>query len=362
MEASEEKASEEEARETKPAKRGWRRYALAAAGLAVIVATFAFVLPQIANYADVWDVITTLSWPWILALIGATILNIVTFAPPWMIALPGLGFRSAMAVTQASTALANVVPGGIAVGMAGSYAMLAAWGFGASEIGRAVTLTGLWNQLANLFYPIVALFLLTATGESQPLLATAAFIGVAILGVVLGAFVLVLASDRTATTIGDLAARLANGALRFVRRGPVDWNGENFDRFRVSAADLLKRRWHMLTFWALAGSLSVFFLMLVSLRALGVDSAQVSVAEAFAAWALIRIIGTIPITPGGIGVVELGLTASLISFGGNETRVVAAVLVYRFLALVPTLLLGLVYALTWRHHRPASLAREGAEA
>ena len=274
-----------EASEAKPAKRGLKRYALAAAGVAVIVATFAFLLPQVANYADVWDVITTLSWPWILALIAATILNIVTFAPPWMVALPGLGFRSALAVTQASTALANVVPGGIAVGMAGSYAMLAGWGFGATEIGRAVTLTGLWNQFANLFYPIVALFLLTASGESTPLLATAAFVGVAILGVVLGAFVLVLASDRTAIAIGDIAARLANRVLRVVRRGPVDWSGENFDRFRVSAVDLLKRRWHMLTFWALFGSLTVFLLLLVSLRALDVSAAQVSLAEAFAAWA-----------------------------------------------------------------------------
>ena len=128
-------------------------------------------------------------------------------------------------MTQASTALANVVPGGIAVGMAGSYAMLAGWGFGATEIGRAVTLTGLWNQFANLFYPIVALFLLTASGESTPLLATAAFIGVAILGVVLGGFVLVLASDRTAIAIGDIAARIANAVLRRLRRGPVDWNG-----------------------------------------------------------------------------------------------------------------------------------------
>ena len=119
----------------------------------------------------------------------------------------------------------------------------------------------------------------------------------------------------------------------------------------------------MLTFWALFGSLTVFFLLLVSLRALDVSAAQVSLAEAFAAWALIRIIGTIPITPGGIGVVELGLTASLISFGGNETRVVAAVLVFRFLSLAPTLILGLIYALTWRHHRPASLqASEGADA
>ena len=73
--------------------------------------------------------------------------------------------------------------------------------------------------------------------------------------------------------------------------------------------------------------------------------------EAFAAWSLVRLIGTIPITPGGIGIIELGLTGALIGFGGGNAGVVAAVLVYRFLTMVPTLLVGLGAAFTWRRHR-----------
>ena len=98
----------------------------------------------------------------------------------------------------------------------------------------------------------------------------------------------------------------------------------------------------------LAGSLTVFVVLLVSLRALQVPSAEVSVVEAFAAWSLARILGSIPITPGGIGVVELSLTAALIGFGGNNAGVVAAVLVFRFLTIVPTLVLGTVAAAVWR--------------
>jgi uncharacterized protein (TIRG00374 family) len=112
--------------------------------------------------------------------------------------------------------------------------------------------------------------------------------------------------------------------------------------------DVLRRRWHVLTLATLAGSLTVFAVLLVSLRALQVGSAEVSVAEAFAAWSLARIVGSIPITPGGIGVVELSLTAALIGFGGNNAGVVAAVLVYRFLTMVPTLVLGSVAATVWR--------------
>ena len=38
-----------------------RRVLLAAAGLAIVAATFVFLLPRIADYGDVWDVVTELS-------------------------------------------------------------------------------------------------------------------------------------------------------------------------------------------------------------------------------------------------------------------------------------------------------------
>jgi uncharacterized protein (TIRG00374 family) len=327
--------------------------ALAGVGLGVVIATFAYLLPTIANYGEVWGVVKGLSWPWIGALIGATIVNLATFAPPWMIALPGLGFFRAMQLTQSSTALSIVFPGGAAVGAAGAYGVARRWGFAARDVARAVTLTGLWNQFLNLLYPIVAVFLLAITGEQTAALATTAFIGVAVLGIVVAGFVLVLLSNRLARELGDVAARFVNWALGKVRRGPVSWSGASFERFRTDAGDFLERKWPMLTLASLAGSLSVFAVLLVSLRALDVTASQVSLIEAFASWALIRIIATIPITPGGLGVVELGLTGTLVGFGGPNARVVAAVLVFRFLTVVPTLVLGLVAAFTWRLNRPS---------
>jgi uncharacterized protein (TIRG00374 family) len=92
-------------------------------------------------------------------------------------------------------------------------------------------------------------------------------------------------------------------------------------------------------------------LFLVSLRVLDVSAGEVSAVEAFAAWSLVRLLGSLPITPGGIGVVEVGLTTALVGFGGDNAEVVAAVLVYRFLTIVPTLLLGLIGGATWRRLR-----------
>jgi putative heme transporter len=338
-----------------PRGRLLRRIAIAAVSLGIVVATFAYFLPTIANYGEVWHVVKQLSWPQVGALLAATALNLVTFAPPWMIALPRLSFIRAMQLTQASTALSIVAPAGAAVGAAGAIGILRHWGFAARDTARAVTLTSLWNQFLNLSFPIVAVFMLTIAGEQSAALATAAFIGVAVLGIVVGGFVLVLVSRRLAQEVGDVVARFANWTLGKVRRGPVSWGGSSFERFRDDAGEFLARRWHVLTLASLAGSLTVFGVLVISLRVFDVPASQVSLVEAFAAWSLVRIIGSIPITPGGIGVIELGLTGALLGFGGNNAGVVAAVLVFRFLTVVPTLLLGLVAALTLRRRRPSDV-------
>ena len=41
----------------------------------MIVGTFVFVLPQFANYDQVWAQVKTLSWEWIGVLLGAVALN-----------------------------------------------------------------------------------------------------------------------------------------------------------------------------------------------------------------------------------------------------------------------------------------------
>ena len=335
---------------------GWRKHRkriLGGGATAVIVgAIFVFVLPRIADYRDVWEVIKELSWQDGLLLLAATVLNIATFPPSWMAALPGLGYRQALVMTQASTALSMVTPAGAAVGMAGSYTMLRSWGFGAAPTGLAVAVTGVWNQFANLAFPIVALALLTGVDEDHPALRTAALIGLAVLVTAIVAFALALSSAERARWIGNRVARLTNRVLRLVRRGPVTWGGEGLARFRSGALELLRRRWHVLTGATLVGHLTVFLLLVVCLRVVGVTSGEVSWIEAFAAWALIRILGALPLTPGGLGIVELGLSGALVAFGASNADAVAGTLLYRSLTILPTLALGLLAAVSWRSHHP----------
>jgi uncharacterized protein (TIRG00374 family) len=169
---------------------------------------------------------------------------------------------------------------------------------------------------------------------------------------VIAAFAAALSTPTLARRVGNLAARLVSRAKRLIRRKPVTWDGESFVRFRYRTNSLLKRRWHVLTLTTLAGHFTVFLVLLTSLRVLDVSGSEVSAVEAFAAWSLVRLLGSIPITPGGLGVVELGLTTALVGFGGDQVEAVAAVLVYRFLTIVPTLVIGLLAGVTWKRYRP----------
>jgi uncharacterized protein (TIRG00374 family) len=235
--------------------------------------------------------------------------------------------------------------------MAASYSMLRSWRFESADVALAVAVTGVWNQFANLAFPVVALALLTAEGQDHPALRTAALIGVIVLVVALAAFALALSSASRARSIGDLAARLARRAAKLVRRS-VAWSGEGLVRFRARTLGLLRRRWHVLTVATLAGHLTVFLLLVACLRAVGVTSSEVDWVEAFAAWALVRILGALPLTPGGVGFVEVGLSGALVAFGAPNADAVAATLVYRALTVLPTLGLGLLSAATWRTHHP----------
>src|SRR5919109_5107271 len=256
--------------------------------VAFAVTTFAYFLPQIADYRDVWGVLKGLSWPWAFVLAAATILNLITFAPPWQVVLPGLPFRRAFVLTQVATALAMVVPAGAAVGIAGAYGILRRWGYPGREIGRGVTLVSLWNQFANLSYPAIAVVLLAAFGADSPVLATAGFVGAAVLVVAVGALVAMLSSGRTATWIGDRTAATVDWIRAKIGREPVLWGGVSFERFRGDTVYLLRRRWHALTLATYGGTLTVFLVLLIALRALDVPGSEVTAVEAFAPWSLAR--------------------------------------------------------------------------
>jgi putative heme transporter len=333
-------------------RKGRMRIIGGVASAVIIGVTFAFLLPKIADYSQVWGVVQTLSWEWIVALITVTIINILSNAPPWMAALPGLGFVHALRVTSASSALSIVAPGGTAVAVATQFGMLKKWGLQGRPVALAVALTNIWGQLITYGFPVIAIVALTAEGGRNTTLDWVALIGLGVFTAIVAGFAIGLASKRLTRLVGDRAARIVTWLKGLIRKRPVRWSGDEFVQFRAEAIELLRRRWHVLTVAMIAGQLAVFLVLLTSLRAVGIHPTQVSVVEAFAAWTLIRALGSIPITPGGFGIEELALTGALVGFGADNAKAVAATLIYRFLTVVPNLIVGLAAAATYKLDAP----------
>jgi uncharacterized protein (TIRG00374 family) len=82
----------------------------------------------------------------------------------------------------------------------------------------------------------------------------------------------------------------------------------------------------------------------------GVSQEELSWIAVLAAFAFVRLISALPLTPGGVGVVELGY-AAVMTIGlddATSAKVVAAILVFRAVTYLLPIPLGLVSYVVWR--------------
>jgi putative heme transporter len=177
-------------------------------------------------------------------------------------------------------------------------------------------------------------------------------------------FALMLRSEEQARRFGLLAGRVASRGLGLVRRPPVaGWELATV-KFRARTLDLVEGRWRSITVTSLVSHLSLYAVLLVALRDVGVSDAEVGWAEVLAAFAFARLATAIPLTPGGVGFVEAVLITTLSAAGGDRDQVVAAVLVYRALTWALPILVGVVCYLWWRRSsiRPEPVPADGPPA
>jgi len=327
------------------------RVAQIALFVGIVVGVFAVVLPRVTDLGDVWAIIRSMSLTHYLLLACATVWNVVTYWPVVVAGLPGLTYPQAAVVNQSSTSVAMIVPGGGAIAVGVSYAMFRSWGFRRSQIALSALVTGISNVFMKLALPAVALALLAVKHDDSPGLVSAAVIGVTVL---LGATVtltLVLWSDAFARRIGSLFGKVLATVPFLVRRGPGRAWGDMAVVFRTQMLELLRDRWPFLVGSTVISHLSVFLVLLLSLRFVGVSVHQVSTLRVFAVFALVRLASSVPIVPGNVGLAELGYVAGLVLAGGDRPAVVAAVLVFRFLTYYAQIPLGAVTYLIWRRNR-----------
>jgi putative heme transporter len=318
----------------------------------VLVAVFFGVFPQMANISDVWRQVTEMSAVQVLELSAVAVGSLLTYGLVLMAVMPGLTFAQATVVSQSSTAVANTMPAGGALALGVSYRFYGSWGYSRTVITRNVVVTGIWNVFAKLAMPVIALALIALTGEVSAALLAAAIAGIVVLVIATALGALALASEPGARRVGEMVGPFAAWACRRLRRPePVD-TGATAVTFRRDTIGLLRNRGGRLTAAMILSHVSVFLVLLGSLRAVGVSAGDVGWVEVLAAYAVARLFSAVPITPGGVGLVELGLAGALIAVGGPSAGVVAGVLLFRLLSLFLPLPLGLASYFVWRgEHR-----------
>ena len=350
-----EQATEGTARRSSPA----RMAARIVIALVLIVVIFWYLLKDI-SLADVWAAITAMTWGELAGLAVVAGWNLCTYAFVWMTVTPGLTFGRAMVMTQATTAITNTVPAGSAIGIGMTYAMLHSWGFSRSRTTIAVLVSGVWNAFAKLAIPVLALALLALQGDATAARVTAAAFGIGGLIAAIVIFALMLRSEHMAERVGVIAGRIASRLLALIRRPPAQGWEIATVKFRNRTVDLLEHGWFPITAATVVSHLSLYLVLLVCLRDVGVSDAEVGWAEVLAVFAFARLATAIPFTPGGAGVVEAVLITGLTAAGGDKAQVVAAVLVYRALTWGLPVLVGVVCLLWWRRQTLTSSAEEAS--
>jgi putative heme transporter len=329
----------------------WRRLIGPVFSVALLGAVFFWFLPQFTSIADVWASVRSMTWQEVSILLLAAVWNLATYQFVVVSTMPGLTFRQATVSTETTTAVSNTVLGGAAIALGLTYAMNSSWGFSRSRTSVSLLVSGLFNNFAKLGLPVLALALLAFSSTPTTSRILAGLTGVAGLVVAVVALWLLLRSRESAARLGRVCGRVASAILRPFGRPPVQGWDKATTKFRDRTALLLHARWHWITLATLVSHLSLFVVLLLALRFVGVGADQVSWAEALAVFAFARLLTAIPFTPGGLGVVELALITGLSAAGGARANVAAAVLIFRALTYVLPIPIGLVTYIVWRRKR-----------
>jgi uncharacterized membrane protein YbhN (UPF0104 family)/phosphoserine phosphatase len=277
-------------------------------------------------------------------------LALANLASYWLVmaaVLPGLGVGRAGAVHLPANAISNVLPAGGAVATGLSIAALRRWDYEPWRVASASLVSGLWNNLAKLGTPLVALLAFALTGHvSTGDVALAALATLAMAGVALGVGA-ALRSERGAAMVGRRAADLLSAAARRLGRGPVTGWDETAVKVRRDIVEVVRDRWPLITAAMIVSHATLFAMFVNSLHAVGLGADQIGTAELLGIFALARTVSLVPLTPGSVGLLEVSLTASLTATGQDVDTVVAAVVLYRAATYVLPTVLGGVGVLGW---------------
>ena len=294
-----------------PRPRRGRKALRTAVSAALVAAAFGFALPHFASYHGVWASMHTMAWPQALLVAAAAAASMASYWVMICAVLPSIRLRQAAVVNLGSNAVANTMPAGGALAMGVSWAMMSSWGISTAEYVLYTLVSGIWNVFVRLGLPVLALLVLLTVSRPGAGLIAAAAAGLALLAAAAAALRLLLRSEPFAIRAGHALQRALAIACQLVRRPPPRNVPGSLLGFRDRAADLLAARGWRITAATAASQLALWLVLLACLRGTGLSQAQVPWQTSLAAFAFVGLLTTLPITPGGAGITELGLVGTL---------------------------------------------------
>ena len=307
--------------------------------LALIAIVYFFVLPTIPGFRSAATQLGEVQPQWLVLGLGLQMAALVAYS---LLTRAAIGearhFVSTMRmfrIQMSTKALSNVVPGGTAAGSALGYRLITLSGVTGTDAGFALATAGLASAVVlNLIFWLALLVSIPRRGVN-PLYTTAALAGVLIMVFVAAIVIGLLQGQKRADSI-----------LRWIaRRLRLDENkiGDALRQVGERLEDLVHDRqvlrrvlfWSTLNWLLDAASLWVF------IRAFG---ATLDFDALLVAFGLANVFAVIPITPGGLGIVEGIYIPTLVGFNLRRSVAVVSVATYRIAQyFFPTLLGGLMY-------------------
>lgn len=301
----------------------WLRYVI---GIALGAAALWAVSGQRGELVGATKELSNLAPFWVIAGVTCEAVSFLAFAKMQQRLLRAarvwISNRRVLTLTVAASAIASSIPAGPAIATVYAYRQYRRAGADESIAG--------WGLIATLLCSALGLALVAVGGVllAEPEGAAFDLIGVTV-GVLLVAVVAIVVFSRR-SIIGGLAL----GAIRLVKRltGFPRGNAEEqlnrvarqLSQVRLSWRDLGPSIGWSLGNWAFdCGALALSYMAI---------GAGIPWRGLLLAYGAAQLASNLPITPGGLGVVEGSLTVALVAFGGQQVSTVAAVILYRIIS------------------------------
>jgi uncharacterized protein (TIRG00374 family) len=322
----------------------WKTIVKRALVVVVAGAAIYLVLPELIAVFGAWPRLSTLNPAWFAVALGAELASFTCNFALQRLALRTTGWFAVVTAGLAGNAVTDSLPGGDAAGAAVQFSMLATAGFDTDTAVGGLTTFSLIGIGGLLALPIFALPAILAGAPVSRGLFNTAMLGIAgfVLYAIFGA--IVLRTDWPLAALGRVAQRLWNWVTR--GRRPVTGLDQRLLAERDAVRAVLDKKWWQAVLLT-AGRLGFDFgCLLAALRATGAGPRPSLVLLAYSTAGIVALL---PLTPGGLGIVEASMSGLLILAGVHATYAFLAVLAYRIASYWLPLLAGPPAYLLFRH-------------